>query len=208
MSLNISNAIKLAPQPYQKPLLHTIDVFQITNPVEFLATVFYESDYLQSLSENLNYTCDALLKRFGRHRITYADAMSYGRSPTRPAQKEAIANAIYGGKWGAENLGNTHPGDGWLYRGQGAIQLTGRENWEKFGKYLGNEVIVVKPALVLKDPMLACLTAGWFWSKLKNLNSCGNDMRAITRKVTGASDTAIKTRTAYQARVLQLTATP
>lgn len=204
MSLVISDAIKLAPQQYRKALLHTVDVFQITNPVEFLATVYYESNYLQNLSENLNYTCDALLKRFGRHRISYADAMKYGRSPTRPANQEAIANCIYGGKWGLDNLGNTQPNDGWHFRGQGGIQLTGRANWTDFGKYLGNNQVVINPSIVLKDPMLACLTAGWFWSKLKNLNACGNDMRAITKKVTGASDTAIKTRTAYQSRVQQL----
>jgi len=204
MSLNISKAIGLAPQPFHKPLSHTIDVFNITNPVEFLATVFYESNYLQNLAESLNYTCDALLKRFGRHRISYEDAMRYGRTPTRSANQIAIANCLYGGKWGHENLGNTQPNDGWHFRGQGAIQLTGRANWTNFGKYLGSQEVVLHPSLVFKDPMLACLTAGFFWTPLKNLSACGNDMRAVTRKVTGASDTAIKTRTAYQTRVLEV----
>lgn len=202
MSLNIAKAIRLAPPPFHKPLQHTINVFHISNPVEFLATVFYESNYLQTLSENLNYTCDALLKRFGRHRITYEDAMKYGRSPTRPANQQAIANAIYGGKWGHEHLGNTQPTDGWLYRGQGGIQLTGRENWTRFSQYMGDPELLANPSHVLKEPMLACLTAGFFWAKLKNLNECGSDMRAITRKVTGASDTAIKTRMAYQTRIM------
>jgi Predicted chitinase len=204
MSLTNSAAIQLAPQRYREPLLQTLDEFQIKNPTEFLATVFYESNYLETLSENLNYTCDALLKRFGRHRITYAEAMKYGRNPPKPAYQEAIANCIYGGKWGRDNLGNYLPGDGWHYRGQGAIQLTGRENWELFGTYLGREDIACNPFIVLKDPLLACQTAGWFWSKLKKLDQYGNDMRAITKKVTGASDTAIKTRMAYQARVKQL----
>lgn len=204
MSIDISNAIRLAPPLFQRPLVHTLNVFQVTNPVEFLATVYYESNYLQHLAENLNYTCDALLKRFGRHRISYTDAMRYGRTPSRSAQQQAIANCIYGGKWGLENLGNRNPGDGWLYRGQGAIQLTGLGNWEMFGEYLGNRDIITNPALILKDPLLACMTAGWFWSKLKNLNACGSDMRAITKKVTGAPDTAIKTRTAYRDRILQL----
>lgn len=204
MSLSIPAVFKLAPEAYQKPLMHTLEVFDITNPAEFLATVFYESNYLKNLSENLNYTCDALLKRFGRHRLTYEEAMKYGRSPTRLAQQEAIANCIYGGKWGKDNLGNFLPGDGWHYRGQGPIQLTGRENWENFGKYLGNTQVAENPSLIFKDPMLACLSSGWFWTKLKNLNAYNNDMRAITKKVTGASDTAIKTRTAYQTRVQEL----
>lgn len=204
MSLANSEAIKLAPVQYQSPLLDTLDRFQITNPAEFLGTVYYESNYLSTLGENLNYTCDALLKRFSRKRISYADAMKYGRSQAHPAYQEAIANCIYGGQWGKENLGNYLPGDGWHYRGQGAIQLTGRENWEKFGQYLQRPDIGNNPGMVHTSPLLACHTAGWFWSKLKNLNACGSDMRAITKRVTGASDTAIKTRMNYRDHVQDL----
>ena len=204
MSLANSGAIRLAPQRFQAPLLNTLETFQITNPAEFLGTVYYESNYLSSLSENLNYTCDALLKRFSRRRISYADAMRYGRCQGHPAFQESIANCIYGGQWGLENLGNYLPGDGWHYRGQGAIQLTGRANWEKFAHYLGRPDIGDNPHIVLTNPLLACYTAGWFWTKFKGLNAYGSDMRAITKKVTGASDTAIKTRTAYRDRVLQL----
>lgn len=199
-SLN-SGAIKLAPLAYQAPLLNTLKTFKITNPAEFLATVYYESEYLTTLNENLNYTCDALLKKFSRKRITYAEAIQYGRSQSHPAYQEAIANCIYGGRWGKENLGNYLPGDGWHYRGQGAIQLTGRGNWQKFGEFLGRPDISENPAIALRDPLLTCYTAGWFWTYLKKLNACGSDMRAITKGVTGASDTAIKTRLAYRDRV-------
>ena len=204
MSKSLSSAIQLAPKKYQDPLLETISTFGITNPVEFLATVYYESNYLNTLTESLNYTCDALLKRFSRKRISYAEALQMGRLPGRPARQEDIANCIYGGQWGRENLGNYLPGDGWHFRGQGAIQLTGRENWRRFGEYLGRLDITENPCIALQDPLLTCYTAGWFWSEYKNLNACGRDMRAITKKVTGASDTAIKTRLAYRSRVLDL----
>lgn len=203
MPLGNSGAIKLAPLKFQAPLLNTLETFQITNIAEFLGTVYYESNYLTTLSESLNYTSDALLKRFSRKRISYQDAIRLGRSQGRPAQQEAIANCIYGGQWGLENLGNFLPGDGWHYRGMGAIQLTGRANWERFASYLGRPDIADNPHIVLMDPLLACYTAGWFWSKYKNLNACGSDMRAITKRVTGAADTAIKTRVAYRDRVLQ-----
>lgn len=204
MTPDITRAIHLAPEKYQEPLVQTISEFGISNPVEFLATVYYESSYLTTLTENLNYTCDALLKRFSRKRISYADALRLGRSPGHPARQEDIANCIYGGDWGREHLGNRLPGDGWHYRGQGAIQLTGRYNWEAFSKYLRRMDIGENPCIALQDPLLTCYTAGWFWTKLKNLNTCGNDMRAVTKKVTGASDTAIKTRMAYRERVRQL----
>ena len=204
MSLANSGAILLAPPRYREALLDTIERFKITNPSEFLGTVYYESNYLETLSENLNYTCDALLKRFSRKRISYADAMRLGRCQGHPAYQEAIANCIYGGQWGRENLGNYLPGDGWYFRGQGAIQLTGRENWNKFGQFLGRSDISENPHIALTDPLLACHTAGWFWTQFRKLNNCGTDMRAITKRVTGASDTAIKTRMAYRDRVQKL----
>ncbi|MGO4781692.1 glycoside hydrolase family 19 protein, partial [Lysobacter sp. 2RAB21] len=51
--------------------------------------------------------------------------------------QEAVANAIYGGKWGAKNLGNTQEGDGWNFHGRGYVQLTGRSNYAAAGKELG-----------------------------------------------------------------------
>lgn len=98
------------------------------------ATSYHEvGGTMQPKRESLNYDVPGLLKTFGRHRITEAQAKRYGRSGSRPADQKAIANIIYGGLWGRENLGNEMPGDGWLFRGGGLSQLTGRANFQKFG---------------------------------------------------------------------------
>ena len=199
-----SAAIKLAPLKYREPLVETLESFRIANVAEFLGTVYYESNYLTTLTESLNYTCDALLKKFSRKRISYEDAMRYGRRQGQAANEMAIANCIYGGKWGLENLGNVALNDGWHHRGQGPIQLTGLYNWTRFADFIGRPEVAVHPSLILTDPMLACQTSGWYWTKFRDLNSCGSNMRAVTKLVTGAPDTAIKTRLAYRNRVREL----
>lgn len=59
-------------------------------------------------------------------------------------------NLIYGGSWGATNLGNTQPNDGYNYRGRGFNQLTGRANYARY-KELG---ILENPDL-LNNPKIA-----------------------------------------------------
>lgn len=94
----------------------------------FLANVGHESMRLARLVESLDYSVEALLLKFGRHRISEADARRFGRTPTRPADQVAIGNAIYGGEWGRVNLGNTKPGDGFKFKAHGHIGTTGRAN--------------------------------------------------------------------------------
>jgi putative chitinase len=99
-----------------------------------LATAWHETGYaMKPNTETLNYSVNGLLRNFGRHRISEADAKRLGRKPGEPALSQArqreIGNLIYGGEWGRKNLGNTGPDDGWKYRGRGLEHVTGRRNY-------------------------------------------------------------------------------
>lgn len=133
----------------------------------FLANIAVESQDLNQLSESLNYSVEGLMKTFGRHRISAADATRLGRTATRPANQEAIANLLYGGDWGKKNLGNILPGDGWKFRGYGPKQLTGRGNHTAFAKAMGLRVDDVPNYIRTRDG--GCMSAGWFW-KSHNLD--------------------------------------
>ena len=95
----------------------------------FLGQCLHENSLLTENSEDLNYTVQALNSIFGSTRISPTDAMKFGRSADHAADQESIANTIYGGAWGLENLGNKTWGDGWKYRGSGWIEVTGLDNF-------------------------------------------------------------------------------
>ena len=127
----------------------------------FLANIAIESADLTRFTENLNYSADALIKLFGRHRISIEEARRYGRSKGQPANQEMIANILYGGTWGAKNLGNTQEGDGWLFRGQGAKQITGRGNFTAFAKAIGMNITDAMAYMKTNEGRIN--SAGWFW---------------------------------------------
>jgi len=167
----------------------TMKAYAITSPrrmAGFLSQISHESARLSQVEESLNYSVDALLKMFGRHRITDTQARQFGRKPGRAANQEAIANALYGGAWGSKNLGNTQEGDGWKYRGRGLKQLTGRDNYRRCGNAIGENFVMFPDRLTL--PVNACLSAGWYWSvnKLNEIADRG-DVRQMTRIVNGGA---------------------
>lgn len=124
-----------AAQHFVEPLRLAMGAYAIDTLVRqamFLANVGVETGGLSATAESLNYSVDALMRTFGRHRISADDALRLGRIPgQRVADQEGIANRIYGGDWGTRNLGNHRAGDGWLYRGRGLFQTTGRHNYRR-----------------------------------------------------------------------------
>jgi len=84
----------------------------------------------------------------------------------------------------AEQLGNIEPGDGKKYKGRGAIQLTGRSNYAKYGKILGVDFII-HPELA-ESQVFAFRVAGAFW-ETNGLNELADkgEFGAITRRING-----------------------
>ncbi|MGN7883621.1 chitinase [Ensifer sp. 22460] len=88
-----------------------------------LATVFHETGgTMQPVTENLSYSAERLTQVWPSRFPTIASAKPFARNPRK------LANKVYGGR-----MGNTAPDDGWLYRGRGLPQITGKANYAKFG---------------------------------------------------------------------------
>ena len=61
--------------------------------------------------------------------------------------------------------GNTQPDDGWIFRGRGGIQLTGRGTYQRFANYIKRPDIMANPDLIAKDIELAARSSAWYWKK-------------------------------------------
>lgn len=158
--------------------------FSINTPLRqahFIGQVGTESNGFRSVSESLNYSVDGL-KIFGSQ-LTAQQRQQLGRKSGEralpPARQAAIANIVYGGRYG-----NAQPGDGWKYRGRGLKQVTFRDNYQECGKTLGIDLIN-DPDLLLTDKY-AALSAGWFW-QANNCNQFADadDITGLTRRING-----------------------
>lgn len=113
---------------------------------DMFAQTANETGGYTTFEENLNYSAEALTRTWPK-RFPPAKAAQYARKP------EMIAAVAYG-----DRMGNLTPEEGWLFRGRGMLQLTGRANYEATNKRLGigldtDPELAAVPALSL---LIAC----------------------------------------------------
>ena len=148
----------------------------------FLSQCAHESANFKRLEENLNYSAKALRAVFGRY---------FGDAPKRDAdeyhrQPEMIANYVYMDEFRKYKMGNVNEGDGWLFRGRGLKQLTGRDNYTKFGESV--DMTAEQAAEYVASFKGAIESACWFWDT-NNLNDIadGDNVKLMTKKINGGS---------------------
>ncbi len=87
-----------------------------------------------------------------------------------------------------KKLGNKNPGDGARYRGRGYVQLTGRYNYQKFGKEL-NIPLVENPDSACAPEIAGCLLAAYLYdSRDKLIRALAqNKLKTVRKIVNGGS---------------------
>jgi putative chitinase len=158
----------------------TAQKFNITTPLRlahFLAQCGHESGGFKHVQENLNYSADGLKNIFPKY-FPGNLAESYARNP------EKIASKVYGGRMGN---GDETTKEGYKFRGRGYIQLTGKQNYTNFAKFIGEDT-VANPDLVANKYPLA--SAAFFFDSNKLWAICdkGADdatVTAVTKRVNG-----------------------
>lgn len=147
----------------------------------FFAQTAHESGNFRAFSENLNYGWKGLRTTFGKYFQTEGIAKNYERQPQR------IANRAYANRMGN---GNEASGDGWKYRGRGALQLTGKDNYQAFANYIGRPEVVNDPDLVAGE--LCFESALWFFDRNKLWSICDQGVGdgailALTKRINGGT---------------------
>lgn len=107
----------------------------------FLANCLNETGGFTRFAENGNYTTARRLQKvfpsaFGRPGTT---------GKNNPAEylrnEKKLFNLVYDDRKFKKGLGNLHDGDGWNFKGRGAIQVTGRNNYTMLSKRTGIDFV-------------------------------------------------------------------
>jgi putative chitinase len=158
----------------------------------FFAQTAHESGNFKAFSENLNYGAKGLRTIFGKYYPTDAMAKAHERQPQK------IANRVYGNRMGN---GDEASGEGFAFRGRGALQLTGKSNFKAFADYIGRPDVMTNPDLVATE--LAFESALWFFDKNKLWSICDQGINdaailALTKRINGGThgldDRKLKTK--------------
>lgn len=155
--------------------------FTPARAAHFFAQTAHESGNFKAFSENLNYGAKGLLGIFKKYFPTEAKAAEYERKP------EKIANLVYANRMGN---GDEASGDGYKFRGRGALQLTGKDNYKAFADYMKQPEIMDNPDLVATKYSFE--SAIFFFDKNKLWAICDQGVNdasilALTKRINGGT---------------------
>jgi putative chitinase len=147
----------------------------------FFAQTAHESGGFKAFAENLNYGAAGLTGIFKKYFPTNEKALLYERKP------EKIANLVYASRMGN---GDEASGDGYKFRGRGALQLTGKDNYKVFSEYLKKPEIMTNPDLVATE--YAFESAIFFFDRNKLWDICDKGVNkdtilALTKRINGGT---------------------
>ena len=147
----------------------------------FFGQTAHETGGYAAFSENLNYSAKGLVGTFGKY-FNATTAEQYARQPVK------IASKVYADRMGN---GNEASQEGWLFRGRGALQTTGKGNYKAFSEHLGKPEILTNPDLVANEFSFESAIFFFDKNKLWSIADKGvNDatILAITKKINGGTN--------------------
>lgn len=151
------------------------------NQFQFIRDIFWQqfSDKFGSIAQaptdGLNFILDQIgqdttnwqnLNQIAYALATFAWETAHTFQPIYERGQQSYFSKYDPGTPIGQRLGNTQAGDGFLFRGRGYVQLTGRANYNKVGQFLSID-LVGNPDQALQPPVAYQIAAngmrlGWF----------------------------------------------
>lgn len=182
-SFKLENLREFIPLQVLVQVADTSAKFNINSTLRlahFMAQCSHESGGFKATRENLNYSAERLKQVFPKY-FPGNLSDSYAHDPSR------IGSRIY-----ANRMGNSDEasGEGYLFRGRGYIQLTGKDNYTRFAGFIGEDT-VANPDLVATKYALA--SAAFFFESnqlwiLCDRGESDEDVTAVTKRVNGGTN--------------------
>jgi putative chitinase len=142
----------------------------------FIAQCAHESGGFKFLEENLNYKAESLCKVWPSH-FNHEIANEYAHNPQK------IASRAYANRMGN---GDEESQEGWMYRGRGFLQTTGKKGYEELSD--ATQIDFVNNPDAVATPEGACVSAAVYWEK-HGLNRFvdSNEFVGLTKAINGGT---------------------
>lgn len=168
-------------------LVRQMDSMGVTDPAEraaIMAQAHHETGGFNATEENFNYSGNRLFELYGAGN-TYGNRVRFNSVDEANALvaqgQSAVGDVIYGGR-----MGNTDEGDGFKYRGRGAFQLTGRDNYRRYGEMIGVD-LESNPELVNDPEIGAQVAVAYYQDRVSNRGIAATDVDAVSRAINGGN---------------------
>jgi putative chitinase len=174
-------------------ILPDYDINTVQRVSAFLAQTAHESGGYRAIKENLNYQAASLMRVWPKYFPTMDIANQYAHKP------EMIANRAYANRMGN---GDEASGDGWKFCGRGLIQLTGKQNYQRYAESLQISLDEASEHLTTFEGCVQ--SAAWFW-EANNLNDLADkgDIVTMTKRINGGT-LGLQERTEHYNHALQV----
>jgi putative chitinase len=118
----------------------------------FLSQCAHESSNFKNVSENLKYSSSGLKRTFSKY------------FPGNLSESYAFKDTEIGSRVYANRMGNGDESsrEGFKFRGRGYIQLTGKNNYTNFSKFIGEDVVSNPDLVSTKYPLVS---AAYFFTR-------------------------------------------
>lgn len=149
-----------------------------------MSQAHHETGGFNATEENFNYSGNRLFELYGAGN-TYGNKVrfnSVGEANALVSQgQSAVGDVIYGGR-----MGNTDEGDGFKYRGRGAFQLTGRDNYKRYGEMIGVD-LESNPELVNDPEIGAKVAVAYYQDRVSGRGIDSSNTDAVSRAINGGT---------------------